>query len=261
MTNEQAKQVLQLYRPGTADAGDPEFAEALKLCEHDAELKDWFGRHCALYTALRSKFKRIAVPEGLKEQIVAERQVHRSIPIWQKAVLLAGACGALAIMVSWLYQGTTPRERHDFAAYRTHMGSFAAKSYYMDYLTSDLDQIRLYLSDKKAIADYVLPQNLEKNATAAGCVSTKWQGQNVSMICFKSGRPLPPGQQSDLWLFISDQTVARDTPAAAATTPVIEKSNGLVTASWTAGNRTYVLATEGNDKQLLGKFLPENAVL
>ena len=132
------------------------------------------------------------MPEGLKEQIIAERQVRRPAPVWQKAVLLAGACAALAIMISWLYQGITPGERHDFAAYRAHMGSFAAKSYYMDYLTSDLDQIRLYLSDKKAIADYVLPQNLEKNATAAGCVSTKWQGQNVSMICFKSGCPFRP---------------------------------------------------------------------
>jgi hypothetical protein len=259
MTKEQAKQVLQLYRPGSADAGDPEFAEALKLCERDAELKEWFGSHCALYTALRSKFKRIAVPEGLKEQIIAERQAHRPTPLWQKAVLLAGACAALALMASWLFQNITPRERHDFAAYRNYMGSFAARAYSMDDLTNNLDQIRLFLADKKAIADYVLPENLKKNASAAGCVSTKWQGQNVSMICFQSGRPLPPGQQSDLWLFISDRTIAKDAPAVA--TPRVEKSNGFVTASWTVGNRTYVLATEGNDKQLLGKFLPENAVL
>jgi hypothetical protein len=79
------------------------------------------------------------------------------------------------------------------------------------------------------------------------------------MLCFQSGRPLAPGQQSDLWLFISESTVAKDAPTA--TTPIVEKSGGLVTASWTVGNRTYVLATEGNDKQLLGKFLPENAVL
>jgi hypothetical protein len=261
MTNEQAKQILQLYRPGTADAGDPEFVEALKLCERDAELKDWFGSHCALYAAMRSKFKKIAVPEGFKEQIIAERQVHRPTPVWQKAVLLAGACAAIAMMASWLYQNITPRERHDFAAYRSYMGSFAVRAYYMDDLTNDLDQIRLFLADKKAIADYLLPENLRKNATAAGCVSTKWQGKQVSMICFQSGRPLRPNQTSDLWLFISERTVAEDAPTATAATPRVEKSGGLVTASWTVGNRTYVLATEGDDKQLLGKFLPENAVL
>jgi hypothetical protein len=64
---------------------------------------------------------------------------------------------------------------------------------------------------------------------------------------------LGPGRQSDLWLFITDHTVAKDAPNAAK--PTIENSNGMVTASWTVGNRTYVLAMEGNDKQLLGKFL------
>jgi hypothetical protein len=259
MTNEQAKQILQLYRPGTADTGDPEFAEALKLCESDAELKEWFASHCALYTALRSKFKKIAVPEGLKEQIIAERQVHRPTPVWQKTVLLAGACAALVMMASWLFQNITPREPKDFAAYRIRMGSFAAHSYYMDLYTNNLDQIRQNFADRKLIADYVLPENLKKNAAAAGCVSTRWQGKQVSMICFQSGRTMKPGDKSDLWLFVTERNVAKDAPTT--TTPTVETSNGFVTASWTDGNRTYVLATEGNDKQLLGKFLPENAVL
>ena len=259
MTNEQAKQILQLYRPGTADAVDPEFAEALELCQHDAELKQWFETHCALYAVLRSKFKKITVPEGFKEQIIAERQVPSHTPAWQKTVLAAGAIAAAVMIISGAYNQIAHRERHDFATYRNYMGSYAARSYYMDNLTNDLDQIRLYLAQRQAVADYVIPENLKINAKAVGCVATTWQGKRVSMICFQSGRPLAANQQSDLWLFISDQTVAKDAPKAAL--PAFEKSNGLITASWTVGNRTYVLATVGDDKQLLGKFLPENALL
>jgi hypothetical protein len=261
MTKEQAKQILQLYRPGTADAADPEFIEALEFCEHDTELKEWLANHCAVYAALRAKFKKIPVPEGFKEQIIAERPIQHRAPVWQKSVLLAGALAAIALVISVVVQNMPHRDPSNFAAYRTSMGSLASRSYYMDFNTNDLAQIRTYLAQTNAIADYVLPDNLEKNATTLGCVSTKWQDKPVSMICFKSGRPLVPGSSSDLWLFVCDRTVAKDTPIATAEKPVFEHSNGIVTASWTVGDRTYLLATVGEDKQLLGKFLPENAVL
>src|SRR5215469_7832190 len=96
MTDNQAKEILKLYRPGTADAEDASFAEALALCERNPELKNWFTQHCALYSALRAKFKQIPVPEGLREQIVSERKVH-TVPAWQKAVLLVGAVAVVGL--------------------------------------------------------------------------------------------------------------------------------------------------------------------
>jgi hypothetical protein len=251
MTSSEAKEILMLYRPGTADATDPTFTEALALCERDEELKNWLARHCALYTALRSKFKQIAVPPGLKEQIIAERQVH-VVPIWQKAVLAVGAVAAVVMVILAVLPSFQARERHDFAAYRDYMGSLAERGYYMDTNTSNLNQIRSFLAQKQAIADYVLPENLQKNARPAGCLATTWQGKPVSMICFQTGRPMQAPRVSDLWLFISDQTIASGAPKAS--TPTIEKANGMITASWTVGNRTYVLATEG-DASLLSKFL------
>jgi hypothetical protein len=253
MTNEQAKEILKLYRPGTADADDPSFAEALELSECDGDLKKWFAEHCALYAALRAKFKEIAVPEGLREQIIAERRVHVT-PMWQKAVVLMGAVAAVIMLVFELGLWPQPSEPHDFKAYRSYMVSSAIRAYGMDTNTADLDQIRMFFAQKKAIADYVLPSGLQKNAEAAGCVAATWQGKQVSMICFKTGRPLARGDQSDLWLFITDSATAKDTPKA--TTPKFEKVNGLdvITANWTAGGRTYVLATKG-DEQFLSKFL------
>lgn len=256
MTNEQAKQILQLYRPDTADATDPSFADALAACERDAELKQWFAQHCALYAAIRSKFKKIAVPDALKEQIIAERPLQRT-PTWQKAVLAGGALACAALALMFIMPQVTPREPHDFATYRSTMGKLAIVNYYqMEMTSSDLNAIRTYLSEKKAIADYVLPENLRNNAKALGCVSTlTWQGKPVTMVCFATGRPIAdPNRPSDLWLFISTDSVATDGPKTS--TPTFAQSNGLITASWKVGNRTYLLATQG-DRQFLEKYLPQ----
>lgn len=259
MTDIEAKEILKLYRPGTADTSDPAFAEALAQCERDAQLKKWFTEHCALYSALRAKFREIQVPEGLREQIIAERKAHtRIVPLWQKAVLLAGAAAAVALIVFEIQSTWQPRERHDFAAFRDHMVGNIARGYAsMDTNSSDSKAIRQFLAQKGDIADYELPKNLEKNAKPAGCVATiTWRGKKVSMICFLTGRPLKAKFPSDLWLFVTDRSTMPDPPTATATTPAFKDLPrlGVSTASWTVGNRIYVLATEG-DKELLSQFL------
>jgi len=261
MTDREAKEILKLYRPGTADAEDPAFAEALGVCERDGQLKVWFAEHCALYFAFRTKFRNIRVPEGFKEQILAERPANtpgtfwRKTPGWQKAVLLAGAVAALAMIVSNLKNLIPHHEPHDFASYCSYVVSSADRAYGMNQSTN-LDQIRSHFASGANIADYQVPANLEKNAKIAGFAATDWQGKKVSMLCFNSGRPLTHGRVSDVWLFITESTVAKDAPASAI--PKLEKLNGLpgiVAAAWTSGNRTYILATPG-DEEYLKQFLP-----
>jgi hypothetical protein len=255
MTYSEAKEVLKLYRPNTADSADPSFAEALALCESDAELKKWFEDHCALYSAMRAKFKQIAVPEGLKEQIIAERKVHTTtVPAWQKAVLALGAVAAI-VTIFLQFPIFAPREPHDFATYRNWMVGNTLRGYqHMDTNTSDLDSIRAFLAQKDHIADYALPVNLQKNATPAGCVATEWQGKSVSMICFQTGRKLRPGLPSDLWLYVIARSSASSPPSSAKPVLNVGPEPGYVMASWTVGNRSYVLATQG-DQKFLEQFL------
>ena len=66
MNRDEAKNFLLLYRPGTADADDPQIAGALALAKRDPELARWLEEHCARQEALRAKFREITVPEGLK---------------------------------------------------------------------------------------------------------------------------------------------------------------------------------------------------
>lgn len=249
MTDNQAKEILKLYRPDTADAEDSSFAEALALCERSPELKNWFTEHCALYAALRDKFKEIPVPEGLRQQILSERKVH-SVPLWQKAVLLAGAVAVVGLAV-WHMPWPKPHEPHDFAHYRAYMVGQVDRGYYMQQATTNLDQIRLFLASKGAISNYVVPANLQKNAIAAGCVGSEFESKPVSMICFQT-TPMKP-TDSDLWLIVTADSTTTGNPTSA--TPVIDKSiKGITTASWTDKGKTYVLAVKGDEK-LLAKFL------
>ena len=43
MKSEEAKQLLEVFRPGGEDLGDPRFLEALKQTECDPALGRWFA--------------------------------------------------------------------------------------------------------------------------------------------------------------------------------------------------------------------------
>src|SRR5215831_12326031 len=109
MTAQQAKEILTLFRPDSFDAADPEFTEALQLCERDPQLKRWFDEHCAVYRELRARFRQIAVPEGLKEQILAERKVHTT-PFRSRLKLFAAAAAAITALAVLVFQWLPERE-------------------------------------------------------------------------------------------------------------------------------------------------------
>lgn len=248
MNTHEAKKILSLYRPGTADAEDASFCEALTLCNGDPELKRWFDDHCAAYAAIRAKFRSITVPEGLREQILSERKVHTT-PVWRRPVALV-AVAAIAILISFAAIWMQPRQP-DFADYRTRMASVALRTYGMNLRSADVEQIRAYLAKTDAPSDYTLPGGIQ-NAVAIGCAHLKWENHPVSMICFKSGKPLPPGQSNDIWLFVIRDSAVPNPPAESGI--AFAKVNRLATASWTHGGDTYILAADG-DQDFLRKYL------
>jgi hypothetical protein len=252
VNNHEARQILALFRPTTADEQDPFFDEARQLAKTDPELARWMDEHCEAYLALRQKFQAIPIPPGLKEQIISERKIHR--PFFPSYFLPAlAAAAAVALLVSlilgfWPFHGRTDR----FAAYRKRMTESALRSYGMDYLESDPVRIRNFLKQRHSPADYALPTGLKTSATV-GCVLSSWDGHPVSMICFKSGRPLLPGEQSDLWLFVIDSKSVANAPPPGA--PVFARVNKATTASWSEGDKSYLVAAVG-DQAFLQKYVP-----
>jgi hypothetical protein len=252
MTPDEARKMLLLYRPGTSDAADPEIARALTVAKHDPELSRWLDQHCAEQEALRAKIRQIPVPAGLKEQIISERVVLTQKRFTRQVIALAAA-SACVVLIGWwaalVWQ--VPPDDDTFANYQSRMVSGALRGYSMDYESSDATKIRDYLGQKKAVENYELPAGLQK-AAATGCAVKYWQGAKVAMLCFRTGKPLPPGGNSDLWLFVVDRDSVKGAPVA--TSPQFAKVNKLMTATWTQGNKLYFLGAVGDEGMIRGLF-------
>jgi len=249
MTSQEAKEVLLLYRPGISDPNDAEFVEALACARNDQELDRWFRDHCAVQTVIRNKFREITVPEGLKEQIISERRVKLAGPT-KRAVLVASLCILLALLISgislrfWRHQEDTT-----FTNFQARMVKTVARAYPpMDVETSDPKQIRDTLAQKGG-PDYVLPARFDK-VSYTGCAVLPWQGKPVSMVCFNSGKTSVT--KPDLFLFVINRADVPRAPKSAK--PQFAKLGALTVASWTNGDKTYLLAGAEDEASLRDYF-------
>lgn len=252
MNRKQAEELLSLYRPHSADANDPEFAEALEFAQRDSELGRWFETHCANHEKMRARFAEISVPAGLKEQILAEREIEikivsRPSAFWRQWPLAAAAIFILlfALAAFWIPNRTDK----NFARFRNRMLSAALRSYSMDLETGDLTRIKTFLAQNHAPSQFALPAGLTK-AEKTGCAILRWQNQPVSMVCFRTGKPLAAGRKSDLFLFVMDRSAF----SKISSSRQLEQINQLATARWVEGDKFYLLAAQG-DEELLRRFL------
>ena len=253
MNTDQAKEILRLFRPW-ADANDPAFAEALARAREDATLGDWFEKHCAVQMAIRDRLRQNRAPQGLKEQIVSEHAATVRVSwLRQPAVLAVAAMVILLGVLSGYWMTHSPSsDSASLTGFRNRMLKSAARiQYNMDLETGDAEKIRAFLAAQKAVADYQLSEPLQQTPTT-GCGVLTWQGHKVSMVCFRTGKPLLPGAKSDLFLFVVAKNAILNVPSEK--TPVIQQAGSLAVASWSSGGKVYLLAAEG-DEQLLRKFL------
>ena len=257
MNVNEAKSVLLLYRPGSADAEDPQTAEALALAKSDPALSAWLESHCARQIAMRTKFQQIAPPPGLREQIVSEHNAHRRAGARRRSVTMAIAASLALVAVTILVIFQLPPRQpdsHSLAVYQDEMASLALKGYGMDVLTNDPAAIRVFLTRRQAPADFTLPSGLQQRAELVGCSVENWQETRVSLVCFRTGQPLPPGAQADVWLFVVDSSFVKNPPAPAG--PLFAEVNRLMTATWTSGGKLYFLGM-GGTKEELQRYLPD----
>jgi hypothetical protein len=140
-----------------------------------------------------------------------------------------------------------PTPDNQLVIYQNRMVRLALGGYPMDVMTNDPASIHAYLAGNHAPADFRLPAPLQKTALT-GCAVEEWQGAKVSLVCFRTGKPLPPGVASDLWLFVVDRASVKNAPAATA--PQLAKVNRLITATWTDGDKLYFLGVEGGEPDI-----------
>ncbi len=250
MDSREAKKILALYRPGGIDAADAKMAEALEAAQRDPELAAWFEQHCAVFNAIRGKLKEIPVPADLKRRIILEKPGYRRIlalPVTVRMLAAAAAVAALiAVAAFWI---ANPKENIS-ETYRRRMASMAQRGYSMSFLADDQDKIRAEFLARKAPVDYVLAPNL-KLLPGEGGALFDFKNQQVQMLCLYDGKDAQ-GRKNDLWVFITSKASFPDAPPPGKTEFVPE--GDLMTATWTSGDKVYLLAGAG-DAKTLQKYL------
>jgi hypothetical protein len=249
VNNQEAKEVLMLFRPGVADESDPEFAEALTVARRDPELSQWFVEHCALQDALRAKFRQIPVPEGFKEQILSERPVSRARLVRDRVALVAAAVVITLLVGSVLKVYLQPHEDTTITGLFQRMTHLVQVYPRMDLTNNNLAEIRGYLATRGQ-RDISLPTALENKSTT-GCATLSWQNKPVAMICFNSGRGADP-KEPDLFLFVAARSDVPGSPSPGP--PEFGQTKKLLSATWSTRDKTYILLARGGDNFLKDYF-------
>ena len=231
MNSKDAKQLLEVYRPGGEDARDPQFQEALKQAENDPALRGWFEEQRHFDAAFAEKLQATSAPADLKESILAARKTVK-FPLWHdrraRATAVAAAITVLAIAGGMLATGKTQR----FPEFRAELIEQAWDGQaHLDFESSDVPHIKLWLAQHNASPDFTLPQAL-RGTRIVGCRVVEAEGRRVPMLCLADGL-------RHLHLFVVDEAQFAGLPPQG--TPDFEKCSGWKTSSWQHAGRTYVL--------------------
>ncbi len=241
MHNEQAKLILQAYRPGGEDADDPFFSEALEQTRVDPELEKWFAEQRAFDEAMRKALQTRIPPAGLRDSILLTKKISTlprrqpSRPVWRRPGVMALAASIVVLLAAAVL--TRPGAEH----YVSHPMTVAAFTQQVLDLKDHISlgkmsnkpaELRAWLAERGAPSDFELPPGL-RDAHGLGCQSYTIGGAKVSLMCFMLG------QDQFAHLFIVDIDALKD--AAPNASPVVRNEGGASVATWTSGGKGYVL--------------------
>lgn len=246
MTRDEAKEILLPYRHGTTDAHDPMVEQALAFARNDAALGRWLEEHCARQYVLREKFRKIPVPDGLLQQIISEHAAANRASFLKKHRTLIALAGMAVVLLGVFLYWQQPGEDAKLAVYQKQMALMMSTGYGMDLETNDDSSIREYLKQSGAPSDFVLTEPL-KHTVLTGCAIEDWQDKKVSMVCFHTGKDTNL-KASDMWLVVVKKKLVRDVPKTDE--PQFSQINRLAIATWTKGDKLYVLACMGSAEDI-----------
>lgn len=244
MDNERARIILSAYRADGADASDSLFAEALEQAERDPSLGRWFAEECALDERMHASLRSVRPPADLKETLlVAEKVSHMPERArWPHRAWLAAAAAIMLLAGLAFFASRSEAPPFTVAAVTSEMVRLKREQRLsLGVMTSDGEQVRRWLNEQDAPDDFMVPARLATQAQL-GCQVLDIQGHKVSLICFQVGN----GRM--VHLLVMDRQHLTDAPAEGK--PVLLNEGELAFATWSEGDRTYVIAGRGPAESL-----------
>lgn len=251
MTTQEAKLILQAYRPDR-DAAEPFFTEALECARIDSVLKTWFEEQQAFDARMQGALLSEMPPADLRAAILAAKISPsggtKQGPSGIRYFWLLGLAAALVVFL-----GAAFFMQHQEGATMT-VASFTqqvldikeAGKISLGKSGHDPEMLRSWLAQQGAPDKFVLPPGLHGMPTH-GCQTYSIGATKVTMICFA----IDDGQVA--YLFVVDKSALKD--AAPKSHPDFHEVNGLAFATWTSGDKSYVLTGDNLSKETLQKLI------
>jgi hypothetical protein len=244
--NEDPRLILSARRPGGDDDDEPEMAAALEAAKSDTVLAEWSEKQTAVDASISRAFRAVQPPAGLRDRILAgaraSRPAGKAAENWferrvfgvlRNSELLAIAAVFLLLAVALAYnrfgQKVDDRTWQLFATEKaSEIESGKAPIDHEDFAYQSLVG---WLQERSCPAPESLPSGLSKLGLF-GCSTMKWNGNKMSIVCFKFGAG------KEVHLVSID---ASNVPDELTEIPKWDKVAGFTTAQWKEGNTAFML--------------------
>lgn len=248
MNTEEAKLILQTYRPQLDDASDPLFKEALLLVEDDSDLKNWLDSEQSFDQTLQS----VEPPANLKDKILnnrpksasrneAETLINLSKIVWWRQPLnwSVAACFIALFtlgLVLLRQRETSTQMRPEMEALVQAVNEHPRTVATLDYQNNDVVALQEFLTTNNIPAPRNVPAKMQA-LKGIGCLSFDWPGHQMGLICFRGNR-----------LYHLYVTERKKIPTLH--NPKYQQFDNCASATWTSDDQIYILTTEGESQDL-----------
>lgn len=232
MNVEQARFLLQGYRPRPGEPVEPAIAEAVRLMETEPELRAWYERQRSFDAAAAAKLREVAPPPNLRATILAGGRVGQRAG-WRRAVpwAIAASIALLLAAGGWGWRHTAPQ----FAATLPDFAlRFAGRGYIgLEQRGGDLEGLLRWLETRQAPLPAQVPPELAA-LRRLGCRTVEFRGREVSVICFDRER--------EFHLFVARRADFPELETGAE--PRFSARGNWAAASWSDQTHHYVVVSD-----------------
>lgn len=240
MNNEEAKFILQGYRPNGADAGDATFRAALEQANTDPVLGAWFAQQQAFDAAVGAKLAEVQPPAGLRAAILTGSRLSEdaviSRPWWKHPAWLAAAAGLVILLAVGVGTLSIGKESalialaiDDAKLSATHGGH-----------GEETAELQSFFASSDTRLGQRLPHDFDR-LRASGCRSVRFAGREVLEVCFK---------RNGVWFHCYVARAADFPHLTMPPKPQLEDHGSIAVASWADAGHLVVVVSKTGRKNL-----------